>query len=586
MKILRILWFSLSLFALRESLSLKILPGYERLYSQQRLTCPGNHGIYTFHGSANPCISFISGTRLTNYGGLSGVEFSQKHASLRNVNGVEPVCAETKEEGRDSELLNDKESGSPSKDEQETLVFSDFSDLYKDIHILDSKEMPVDIDASEQSTEYGEAPSSESDTLSKRLYVKKLFKKVPRIDDTKTILIRSKAYVKGRVGSRSELASGNSNKVSTKEQDDQTPGNKILFPGVYNGLHPIKHMKKRVLRELKVKLDLYAHAITLQLKNVTTFYKQLLRYIHPFQYQLLNTILYDCYTNRKAKLPFEKLMAKLKSIKNEIISKVNKINAQIELIPKCRDAFNVVKTYIFELDSMYSKGEEYFSLYRWYASILGRIPIIDINRPIVAVVGHVNIGKTTLFHKIASTPFSEMDSEKSGSNIKQIDIISGALGLKWSNSVVRKSMSKDAKIADYNFTTRSINLSQVQYKINNFLFDGQIIDTPGMLWRDGKSIFVNPYEKLTYSTLKDMPVGVIFCFDLSEDCSLYDQIKLHNTLRDRFPKRPWKNIITKGEFLPEATKKLEEFGIDVTTQKNIFDEVQTMFRSLHTILQL
>uniref|UniRef100_A0A3B0MM86 50S ribosome-binding GTPase, putative n=1 Tax=Theileria annulata TaxID=5874 RepID=A0A3B0MM86_THEAN len=403
----------------------------------------------------------------------------------------------------------------PIENGGETLVFSDFSDLYKDLTIpVKSDQSP---DKPETTSEgFDKFTDDELDrefileesvySLSKRLFVKKLFKKLPQIVDTKPFLVRSKAYVKGKVGSKCDLSMFDSNKVKTAEiKEKPFEDIKSILPGVFTGLHTLKHTKKRIIRELKVKLDLYVKAITSQLKNITNFYGQLLKYIHPFQYTMLKTCLHELYSTGKSKISFDKLMGELELAKKQIIFRGNDINKQIGNIKKCRHAFNFVKENIFELDLLYSSFQNLYDHYKQYSTVLTGLPLVDIEKPIISIIGHVNVGKTTLFNKLSlGLIFTDLKDH--------VEIISDSLGLRWSNLKNNfKKLNKEGKVADYKFTTRGINLSILTYKVNNFIYEGQVIDTPGLLWRQGHTNY-NPYEKLTVSSYLNY-YFLVFCLE-------------------------------------------------------------------------
>ncbi|CDR96070.1 hypothetical protein, conserved [Babesia bigemina] len=445
--------------------------------------------------------------------------------------------------------------------------------------------------------------------LSQRLYVKKLFRRIPQIGDTTSVLVRSKAHVKGKVGSRSELAMGNANKIKTVDTPEEPVyDGKPLYAGVYNGLTPQKHTKKRVLREIKVKVDWYAHSITHQIKNVTTFYEQLLRYIHPFQYQMLMTAIYELHHTRQIKLPFDQLMEALKALKTNIVTRANNFNSKIGSIKKCREAFALAKAFILQLDEAYKEAEPYINIYRKFATQFRKLPIINNAKPVVAVVGYVNVGKSTLFQKLCNLPMptvTSIDVEEELPN--PLGLISDVLGLKWQENSAPpvKVSQKEVKIADYNFTTKSLNLANVQYRVDNFIDEGQLLDTPGLLWRDKPK--TNPYEKLTvrftpheshdpqYATLKDLPSGVIYCFDVSDKTKLDNQIKLYRTLEARFPHRPWINVISKGhdsQLLADEVRAHVAFqphrmqGIDVIPEGQVLERLYSMFDTLDGLLRM
>nr|PVC54482.1 hypothetical protein MACL_00003064 [Theileria orientalis] len=483
----------------------------------------------------------------------------------------------------------DGSDGDVAREGKEVLVFSDFTDLYKNLHNSNSSLKQISdsatdtqnstIDTRDESTFYPieytdplehNAPDAVTHTLARRKYEKRLFKKLPQIVDTSLFLVRSKAYVKGRIGSKCDLSVFDSNRVSTKpmlpietkrgnrnkshrsrsdlkeslDGPDQKPFASIgtVLPGVFTGLHTLKHTKKRIIRELKVKLDLYVKTLSSQLKNVIEFYKQLVKYIHPFQYNLFRTTIYDLYATGESKVAFDDILERMGEAKKRLVSRGKEINRQLNStgggnssIKRCREAFDFVKVNIFQLDALYSSFQSLYDQYSEYYRVLAKLPVVDIEKPIVAIIGHVNIGKTTLYNRISESAMSvSTSSTASGkSQLKTPDI----------DHITRFWDTLNGYRRDYKFTTRGINKCTLTYGLNNFMYEGQLIDTPGLLWREGHTNF-NPYERLTYSVLKDLPSGVLFCFDTSN--SLDEQISLYTSLRNRFPRRPWLNVVVKG----------------------------------------
>lgn len=77
----------------------------------------------------------------------------------------------------------------------------------------------------------------------------------------------------------------------------------------------------------------------------------------------------------------------------------------------------------------------------------------------------------------------------------------------------------------------------------------QVMDTPGLLNRPDEER--NEMEQLTFASLLHLPTAVIFVFDVTslsgEQSSLDKQIEVRRALRQRFPKRPWVDVITKSD---------------------------------------
>jgi nucleolar GTP-binding protein len=75
------------------------------------------------------------------------------------------------------------------------------------------------------------------------------------------------------------------------------------------------------------------------------------------------------------------------------------------------------------------------------------------------------------------------------------------------------------------------------------------MDTPGLLDRPEEAR--NEMERLTYASLAHLPTAVIFVIDPSgysgEKSTLEAQLNIRHELKLRFPKRPWIDVVSKGD---------------------------------------
>lgn len=410
------------------------------------------------------------------------------------------------------------------------IIFSDFTALYENLTKQQLDELSTKIDSFEENVR----------DSNNKTYVNDLFNRLPLIPPVELTAVRSKANVKGRIGTRAKLVRGN--------------GELALDPGVYNGLHPIKHVKKRIIRELKVKLDWYAKSICKPLKDVYDFYTFLPKHIHPLQYHQLKSSLHLLYSGGKVEESFAGVLEQLSRIKAQIYRKTSQFCIELDEFKKCRDAFMYVKQCVAELDKVISDNEKYIKLYQEYRSYLRKIPTVDIKQCTVAIIGHVNVGKSTLFNnilrespgkKIQTLGFENCDESTKAivselglglcglgeteklNKLKKLSLAKGGFG--------HAILSKQPQIAPYNFTTKAISPSQYIFSNIKGIHCCQLLDTPGLLPRNSR---FNPYEKLTYTLLRELYMGVIFAVDLT-DTNLDDQKRLHDLLRNKYNDRPW-----------------------------------------------
>ena len=98
-------------------------------------------------------------------------------------------------------------------------------------------------------------------------------------------------------------------------------------------------------------------------------------------------------------------------------------------------------------------------------------------------------------------------------------------------------------------------------------------------------------ESLTLASMKHLPTAVLFVFDLTglsgdAKSSLDDQFEVRRELRERFPRRPWFDVVSKAD-LPAADgamERLEELGIDFlhvsTVTGDGLDELEGRVRTM------
>eukprot|EP00850_Spirogloea_muscicola_P013548 SM000092S24516 [mRNA] locus=s92:506468:510715:+ [translate_table: standard] len=115
------------------------------------------------------------------------------------------------------------------------------------------------------------------------------------------------------------------------------------------------------------------------------------------------------------------------------------------------------------------------------------------------------------------------------------------------SSLVRVLSSGKPEVCNYPFTTRGISMG-------HFFVDTrrhQVTDTPGLLHRPDAER--NNIEKLTLAALCHLPTAVLYVHDLTGDCgmSTADQYSLHLSLKERFAERPWIDIVSKSDLLPQ-----------------------------------
>ncbi len=196
---------------------------------------------------------------------------------------------------------------------------------------------------------------------------------------------------------------------------------------------------------------------------------------------------------------------------------------------------------------------------------LRRIPVIDLDIPAIALVGAPNVGKS---------------------------------------SIVRAVSTGTPEVNDYPFTTRGVTIGHIVYQPSLYRGLGddrsgmnrkgdrckyQVMDTPGLLDRPDEDR--NEMERLTFASLAHLPTAVIFVIDPTglsgEKSTLQAQLNVRNYLKSRFPKRPWLDVVSKGDIDidPEiaALLPIDSMRISVKTGKNVNELKDVMIDMLERL---
>jgi GTPase involved in cell partitioning and DNA repair len=126
------------------------------------------------------------------------------------------------------------------------------------------------------------------------------------------------------------------------------------------------------------------------------------------------------------------------------------------------------------------------------------------------------------------------------------------------SSIIRAISTGTPEVNDYPFTTRGVTLGHLfaeRAAGGDPCARYQLMDTPGVLAREDAAR--NEMESLTIASLQHLPTAVVFVADLSglsgDDCSsVADQCAVRRELRQRFPKRPWLDVMAKSDLPAEA----------------------------------
>lgn len=287
----------------------------------------------------------------------------------------------------------------------------------------------------------------------------------------------------------------------------------------------IKNQRERQRRYCATTLDLLMKGCTVPITTILKSYKRTLRYLHPFEATVADLVVKARV--KKGEPDLGTIMADLKVLRAET-SKVGK-----EYASKAKNAASAI-----EAKNMLEEGTE--ALRAVYNATthpaaqslehllelqkdLRRIPVLELDTLTVVLVGTPNVGKS---------------------------------------SIVRAVSSGTPEINNYPFTTRSVTIGHIIDGEKQTRF--QVMDTPGLLDRPVEER--NEMEKLTFASLAHLPTAVIFVIDPSglagEQSNLQAQLNVREYLRSRFPRRPWLDVMSKGDLdIPQGILDLMPEGV-------------------------
>ena len=316
----------------------------------------------------------------------------------------------------------------------------------------------------------------------------------------------------------------------------------------------IKNYRNQKRKHAAQSLDAVMKGLTVPITEILNSYKQTLRSLHPFEStvaELAITARVKAGSKHLSDIldDLKSLRAETSRVAKDFASRANKADTAIE-------AEELLEEGIATLRELYEDPEGPGLVMADLVEIqkdLRRIPVIELNTPTVVLVGAPNVGKS---------------------------------------SIVRKISTGTPEVNDYPFTTRGVTIGHIVDTERHLRF--QVMDTPGLLDRPSEER--NEMEKLTFASLAHLPTAVIFVIDPSglsgEKSSLDKQLNVRNSLRERFPRRPWLDVVSKADLdIPkEVLARMPDGYLHVSTSSGsnvgeLRDEVECLMSNLRDMLQ-
>eukprot|EP00606_Chrysophyceae_sp_TOSAG23-5_P001062 GSChrysophyteH2.ASY1.ANO1.597.1 assembled CDS len=278
----------------------------------------------------------------------------------------------------------------------------------------------------------------------------------------------------------------------------------------------MKNMRDRYRKYSAIKLDSLIKGLTVPLTHTLSAYRHIFLRAHPFEAAVGNLVVKARMKEGHADL--SDLMVRIKALRAQTSRTGKLFAAKARKAPSAAEAMSILEEGILTLRNLYEGGDSSPAELLELQKSLRRIPVFELDTLTVVLVGAPNVGKSSL---------------------------------------VRAVSSGVPEVNDYPFTTRSVTVVQV-------------MDTPGLLDRpEGER---NEMEKLTFASLTHLPTAVIFVIDASglsgeHHSSLKAQLAIRTLLRERFPQRPWLDVVSKAdmEIPAEALQSLPSGCLHVST---------------------
>eukprot|EP00250_Pteridium_aquilinum_P016849 c23323_g1_i1 orf=758-2104(-) len=253
--------------------------------------------------------------------------------------------------------------------------------------------------------------------------------------------------------------------------------------------------------------------------------------LHAYEYSLIDLTLGDG--------KYEEVLENVNTFRKKILDVGKNYASLCAKSTTKRAAEELLKEGFSKLEEHYRKHGGVVDELMNVAKVLRHMPVFDVKMPTLCLVGAPNVGKSSL---------------------------------------VRVLSTGKPEVCNYPFTTRGISMGHIFVHTDVY----QVTDTPGLLRRPDEER--NNIEKLTLAALSHLPTAVLYVHDLTGECGVKvpDQLLLYKEIKEKFHERPWLDVVSKADLLPQSSSTSTDFPSDSLDFYKVFGPEGSLHVSVQT----